>query len=274
MKASKPRNTAIDGRRLDEWLDHFHGYRVRVTRTRLEGWLQQFAATDRDTAARILDCVDYISQDDLTAACRALLARLPGWSVDPARRQGRWLFCPFSSSTGESGDTLLHTFRIANGLDRAPFRTLFASRAELLMRDPGPDDTVVFLDDIAGTGTQAADYWEDTLSELLPRRPRIILALVAALDKARTLIEEQTPFRVIESRALTSGDQLFSDDCREFDAMEKERILKYCRRADRRSPKGFGDCGLLVVFHHRCPNNSIPVLHSSSPRFPGLFPRY
>jgi len=40
------------------------------------------------------------------------------------------------------------------------------------------------------------------------------------------------------------------------------------------NPMGFGDCGLVVVFQHRPPNNTIPILHEDHSKWTGLFPRY
>jgi hypothetical protein len=43
--------------------------------------------------------------------------------------------------------------------------------------------------------------------------------------------------------------------------------------ASQRHPRGFGDCGLVIVLYHQCPNNSLAVLHASSGNWEPLFPR-
>ena len=76
---------------------------------------------------------------------------------------------------------------------------------------------------------------------------------------------------------LTEADEIFSTKCRHFSRREKHTILRYCRRADSASPRGFGDCGFVVVFAHNCPNNTIPILHARDPggrRWEGLFRRH
>ena len=55
---------------------------------------------------------------------------------------------------------------------------------------------------------------------------------------------------------------------------EKDALLEYCKRADRKYPRGYGDCGFVLVLAHKTPNNSIPVLHANNVRWKGLFPRY
>lgn len=73
---------------------------------------------------------------------------------------------------------------------------------------------------------------------------------------------------------LQPADNIFSPLCQHFAETEKTALLKYCRQADRSNPKGFGECGLLVVIAHRCPNNAIPVLHANHGDWQGLFPRH
>src|SRR5207249_4483001 len=143
----------------------------------------------------------------------------------------------------------------------------------LLREDLKADDTVVFVDDFAGTGDQAVEAWTEQLGELLPGRPRTFLVLVVAIQQAVHRIASGTPLRVKAFRQLESRHNLFAPRCRWFSAREKAATLTYCQRADAASPRGYGDCGVLVVFAHRCPDNTIPILHSSKPAFRGLFPR-
>jgi hypothetical protein len=72
---------------------------------------------------------------------------------------------------------------------------------------------------------------------------------------------------------LGGQDNTFSPACIHFSDDEKEAVFRYCKRANRQEPKGFCDCGLLIVFSHRCPSNSVPALHAANDRWQGLFPR-
>src|SRR5207245_1228910 len=81
----------------------------------------------------------------------------------------------------ESSDRMLHTFRAANGLNAERFDNLFIHKSELLRQNLGAADTVVFVDDFAGTGEQAVTAWKESLGELLPGRPRIFLVLAVAI---------------------------------------------------------------------------------------------
>lgn len=272
MRTPKSRGAPIDSTRLAGWARRFSGYRRPITEQAIDSWLGPFG-DQQDVGARLLDSVEYVSHDLIDGAFKAILPRLSGWSKGTAGRTGKWRFVAFSTSAGESGDSMLFRFRTANGMSAARYRELFIHKSELLREELGPDDTVVFVDDFAGTGRQACEAWASNLAELLPGNPRVVLLLVAASRTARKKIGSETLMRVESHRVLTTSDDLFHSSCSHFSGTEKRRILELCQLADPRKPKGFGDCGFVIVFAHRCPNNSIAILHASNRRWKGLFPR-
>ena len=273
MKAPQRRGASIDGVRMHAWMDDFTGYRVNVTEGRIDRWIEQFEVEHRDLAARILDSVDFVSRARVATAFRQVLVQIPGWDINPARRKGKWIFVPFTASAGESGDTMLHEFRIANRMGNKKFNNLFRYKSDLPGENLGPDDTVIFIDDFAGTGDQAIDHWERVLSELLPQRPTTYLVLVVASVGARKKINEKTDMVALANAELRNGDNIFHDSCGHFSKTDKRNLLVYCKKTKPDEPRGYGDSGLLIVFAHRCPNNTIPVLHESNARWEGLFRR-
>lgn len=271
----KPRavDTPIDAKRLKKWTDEFAGYRHSVTKTIIESWLDQFEDGDRDLAARILDSVDFYGQERIAAGFRSALQSLDGWDANPTRRRGRWRFAAFSGSAGESGDAMLHQFRLANNLNGKPHKEMFIHRSELTQQKLGPDDTVVLLDDLTATGNQVCDVWEEHFAELVAGAGRVYLIVVVAGKGARKKIKEETELQLVPTREFNLKDSLFHADCDCFSEVEKTRLLKYAKIADPKLPMGYGECGYLLVFQHRCPNNSVPILHESHSKWEGLFPR-
>ena len=272
MKAARPRNTPVSQQRINAWLASFIGYRHAVSEMGIQNWLRQFAGGDRDLAARLLDVVDFVPLGQLDAIFRQLLNGLPGWNADATLRQGRWAFSAFSSSAGESGDSMLHRFRLANGLGAKQHGPMFLHRSELLKAGFGPTDTVVFVDDFAGTGNQVVESWDDYFHEVVPDS-NLYLMLAGATSRAIQRIANSTPLIVTSGIQLDASDDIFDNACAQFSAAEKARVLHYCTTADRKVPRGYGDCGLVVVFAHNCPNNTIPIMHASNGRWTGLFPR-
>ena len=274
MRQSRPIGTPIDDARLQRWIEDFGGYRRNVTRARIAAWLGQFSEKDRDLAARLLDSVEFLSHAAVEEGLYGALNSLPGWNNNREARTGKWRFVAFSRSAGESGDKMLHSLRSAAQLGSAANDDLFVGKRDLLMEELTADDTVVFVDDFAGTGRQVATGWREVMEELLPGRPHIYLVLVAAYIDATNRIAAETPIELYTMTTLPEGDNVFSDACESFSADDKKRLLTYCRRASTSNPRGFGKCGLLLVLAHKTPNNSIPVLHATrNERWSGLFPR-
>lgn len=217
--------------------------------------------------------MEFISSEQISSAFREILSSLNGWNIDENLRIGKWRFIPFSGSAGESGDSMTHKFRHANGLGNKKYNELFVYRSDLLRENIAAEDNIVFIDDFSGTGRQVTENWS-LLQELLPEQPTTYLVLVAANNVARQKIIDETDLQVVSHYDFGESDNIFSLHCNHFSDEEKTNLLKYCRRADRRFPKGFGDCGMVLVFSHNSPNNSIPILHRNNERWEGLFRRY
>src|SRR5262249_30458790 len=121
---------------------------------------------------------------------------------------------------------------------------------------------------------QACGFWKGTYEELLPFGAEVLLVLVGSSERAEERIKSETGMRPVVGRRIGTSDSIFSDACTAFSDKEKASILKYCKRADPKHPKGHGDCGFVIVFAHKCPNNSLPILYARRRGWEGLFPRY
>lgn len=168
---------------------------------------------------------------------------------------------------------MLHQFRLANDLNHREFDPLFIGRSDLLRSELGRDDTVVFLDDFVGTGNQAVTAWQRMFQELTAPIGNVYLVTVGAFHIGSERIKRETRIQLLTHRSLGYRDNLFHADCNHFTTHEKNRILHYCKVASPDNPCGFGDCGLVIVLYHQCPNNSLAVLHATSQVWEPLFPR-
>ena len=273
MKQPRPSGTPIDVKRRSAWRNRFGSYRYGVTEAGINDWLDQFDDRDKDLAARLLDSVEFISAEQLHDAYRAILTKLPGWDQDESKRQGRFAFVSFASSAGESGDGMIHEFRLANGLNRNKFNELFIGKSDIVRARFGPSDTVVFIDDFVGTGNQGVTAWQSMFQELTAEVGNVYLATVAAYKPGADRVNAETRMQLLSHRMLNASDGLFNDACTHYSKSEKSSLLTYCRRAHRKQPLGWGDCGLVIVLYHQCPNNSLAALHASSDQWEPLFPR-
>lgn len=273
MRRPSTRGLEITPKRVAAWRLRFEGYRTLVTDERIRRWLKRFRESQRDTAARVLDCVRFIREVDIEKAFPATIITKLGWNKNTASGSGKWRFVAFSQSAGESGDTMLHKCRSALGLGAKRYDDLFINKRDLLAEGLGPDDTVVFVDDFAGTGNQVCEGWRTIMCELLPDEPQIHLVLVACSREAKERITRELGINVLAAAYLNDSDNVFSAKCLRFSRSEKAILLEYCTKASKNLPRGYGDCGFLVVLAHKTPNNSIPILHVKNRFWKGLFPR-
>lgn len=277
MNKPSPKNTAINTKRYNKWTRLFGSYRTTINRTVIEEWLNQFKKEHKDLAARLLDSVMFFELNSITSNFKAVLKSLNGWHQDEKYRSGRWFFVAMSGSAGESGDIMLREFRRANGLSHKMYNEHFITRSELVRKGLTHEDKVVLVDDFTATGDQVCEVWNDpevAFSELTSGAGSVYLVVLAATDIAIDKIQTETQLEVVPAHSLNEKDNLFSPHCKHFTKDEKVIVLEYCTKANAKKPKGFGECGLVVVFNHGCPNNSIPILHSNSKKWNALFPRH
>lgn len=151
---------------------------------------------------------------------------------------------------------------------------------------------IVIVDDMAGTGNTMADNAAEFLSAhrafLTERNAFVGIVLLVSTVEGETKIRARlrriqgvnVDLRVCEplrpdAIAFPEGLGFWKDN------HEKERAKALCRDlgalVSQRTPLGYGDQGLLIVFPENCPNNSLPILHGTSkgerPWKP-LFPRF
>lgn len=256
---------------IGAWYDRFRFYRHAPSREELAAWIRQFDSAHFALAATVLDQVILISDLEIQQGYRDALAALPGWSASDEHRAGRWAFIGLGGQA-ESGQAMLHMFREANGLTSDRHSRLFVTLTELPMLKLTARDTVVFVDDFSGTGDQFSKHW-GLYQELVSSEAKAYLLLAAATHVA---MERLTQLEDLQTRAeviLGPEANVFSPQNVVFDGTDQAALLSYCQRADKRNPKGWGNCGLLLVISRKTPNNSIPVLHANSRRWISIFPR-
>lgn len=257
---------------LVTWVERFAHYRKPPTHDDLLAWLGRFQPEHLSIAHRILENVIVINETQIHEGYRDGLNDLPGWSKKSDVREGRWYFVGVGGQ-GESGPAMLRMFREANGLASDVWANYFVSPTDLPGLALSAYDSVVFVDDFAGTGEQMTNYWP-IVEELIASEAKCYLLTSAMTSEAQEAISEKTEFVVRTSELLPPAANIFSSDCELFDAEEKDILDQYGKLADAKRPRGYGECGLCLVISHKTPNNSIPILHANHNRWIGPFPRY
>lgn len=136
---------------------------------------------------------------------------------------------------------------------------------------------IVFLDVFSGTGRQISEWWENMETLLLPwshRSVKLILGILTLNYKAAKTLKN-IPADTIYVSFLDITYNVLSNKSKIFMPSEKKLLKKYCKQT-KCSPEflyGMEECGLLVVFKHSCPNNSLPIVWYNSDRWKNIFLR-
>jgi hypothetical protein len=257
---------------FDSWIEQFKHYRAPPTRLDIENWIDQFKPEDSALAQRVLDHILVISDTDTLIGYRDALNDLPSWSINSNQRVGNWYFVG-CGVLGESGPQMSRLFREANRLNSPAHDACFVTFRELPRLKLTANDTVVFIDDIAGSGAQITKFWP-TIEELVASEADCRLVLTVLTERARDRIERDTDLIISCAKFLGPEYDLFDNRFVHFTADEKNTILSYCTKADGTHPKGWGDCGLLLSMSHKTPNNTIPIISAHNDNWAGILPRY
>ena len=195
----------------------------------------------------------------------------------------------------ESGTHLLYYFRQVNGLHS----NLFPHQHELLTGHMLDANTalvpglkrIVFIDDLCGSGRQSIKYSRTVLPDLKAIADRtdrsiecqylVLFGTEAGLAKARAASAFDVVGAVTELDAtyMTFGtvSRVFRQPPPHIDQEQSRRLaVGYGTELSKAAPLGFGDCQLLLAFHHNVPNNSLPILWWGEAQrgWKPAFPRY
>jgi hypothetical protein len=261
MRQPSPVGTRVDHARKKGWHDRFLHYRHPPSEGAIDAWVRQFKKKHKDVVARLLDSVEVVTRVQMELAFKTLMNNVPGWNRSKDKRLGQWRFVPYSFSSGESGDQMIACFRQAMSMKERYYNKMFVHPHQLPNERLSGEDSVVLVDDFAGSGNQASNSWNRLFKELVGGAGAVYLLVVAATVAAQQEIRANTNLQLLNHFNLSSADNFFSKDCPHFSENERNAISEYCIEHFPDEPFGYQGCGLLFVLQHDCPNNSIPLLH-------------
>ena len=204
---------------------------------------------------------------------------------------GRTLFLGVGNPS-ESGSHLLYYFRQENGLSKSRFdhtyriferkrlskwrllwnllfRRRDATLGTLVLRYPDID-RYVLLDDFCGSGEQGESYSHEIVEDIKRLKPSATVAYfvlfatsngIAALrsrtafDSVKCVFELDSSFRCFDAKS-----RYFVDPPAEISSITAESLCRqYGGQLVPSCPLGYGDCQLLIGFHHNTPDNTLPI---------------
>lgn len=164
------------------------------------------------------------------------------------------LFITSFGSEGKSGGKISYEFRHTNLIGGNKFKSSWE-----LSKLP-ENSTIVFVEDLIGTGTQSTEFILEKLNLVLNPSHEPYLLTICATDEGIEKVNTETNFQVINGITLNREEYyLYSDENRKFNQKTKGKLRLINDSLKVEGKKDY-DRGLLVTFYYSPPNNSMPFL--------------
>lgn len=163
--------------------------------------------------------------------------------------------CKFGS-VGKSGDLLMYEFSHTF----PQYRRRLIETWEIPALPEG--SSIVFVDDLVGSGKQSVDHINEKLNTLLGASFKAYLLCICATPQGKKHVEHNSDMKVIECLLLEEvRSQFLNESCEVFDKDEKKDLKEINRRLNSSDfASGYGNLGLLIAFYFTIPNNTLPFL--------------
>lgn len=171
----------------------------------------------------------------------------------------------------ESSAMLLYHFRTASGLPSS----LFANPHDLMSGSRKRIDRVIFVDDLCGSGKQAAAYGAKVIPQIRSALPGVTIeycslyatdrglgSLHPTFDRARTVALLDDSFKSLEP-----ASRYFPTRYPEVDRTFSRRVAQHFgTQLQPNAPFGYQDAQLLLGFFYNTPNGTLPILSHQGPK--------
>lgn len=144
-------------------------------------------------------------------------------------------------------------------------------------------DTLVFIEDFCGSGTQATEYYDKFVKAIKNEYTniRIIFHSLFATQTGYNVVKElgyddvKTVFLLDESfKCFSETSRFFKEDTDDLKNRCQILCTTHGENLYNSHPLGYKDGQLLIGFYHNTPNNTLPIFWSSSPNWRPIFKRY
>lgn len=271
-----------------------------IKEAQFDKWLSNLLTEeDQYLAARLLEnltfrseqmvgsAIDHILQCILPCELRRIGVSIPSVDefIDSLKRGGKShpvrfveVDDPKGEKPGKSGAVLMRELHRLGGVNTS----LTCLSTAIASQSIGVK-CLVFIDDMLGTGTQMESYSTAHNLKAISEKHHLIYCPLAAFESGLThLAKECSWLQVCPVEVFGESHRFFRSDAKQplIWAIDKTNTVAdvrahmegLCQRGSIRSPGAFA-LELLVGFHHATPNNTLPIMHVSSPTWHNLLTR-
>jgi len=253
FKAEEVRNVVVENWRIPQTVIPGE---YADTVNRIVRWFDNFAPTEYDDALVLLRNVRLQSVKDVDALIEAVGQEVRGLFRDDLRRV---VFCGLGNSGGSSGSQFLYLLRQKLSIPEGHFPLDYHR-----LRDGV--ESIVFVDDIIGSGEQARRFCDQHLRDVAATKYYCsLVAFRSGLESLRAHSGFKFVFaaKILEesARAFSAESRMFGDDTIRLRVMAMAH--RYGQALYPKGPLGYDDGQAMIVFPHNTPNNTLPIVWAS-----------
>ena len=225
------------------------------TSAQIAKWFENFLEAEKEVIAHLVPAMRVVTELEINSRIREISRDLVEFLGDDLKSA---CLLPLGLKLNDSGAKFIYGFdrQLSDGTRSVTFNGSVKEAAEQF-------DTLIFIDDLVGSGRQAIKAFKGEFEKL---DRRVIYAPIFAFEDGINEINAQASYdRIIVGETLYSDAKAFSDDSRLFPEAGlrselREICEKYGNRLYARGPLGYEDTQALISFPHNCPNNTLPVI--------------
>lgn len=223
---------------------------------RIIKWFDNFKPSELEYALMILLNLKYYSHSEIDELLNKMSGELNNLFKGDFSTVS---FFGLGNSAGESGNQFLYSLKQKLNLTGINFPKDFNNLHPTIK-------SIVFIDDIIGTGKQATDFSKTFLSNFTINKYYYSLM---AFESGLKRVKESSSFTdVFTTKVLRESEKAFSDSSELFPDAEIRNNIKsiassYGSILYPKGPLGYDDSQALIVFTHNTPNNTLPIIWAS-----------
>lgn len=225
------------------------------TATEITRWFGNFHEAEKEVIAHLVPAMQVVTEPQINLRIKEIsqdLNELLGSQLSSA------CLLPLGQKINDSGAKFIYGFdkQLSDGTKSVTFSGSVSEAADRF-------ETLIFVDDLVGSGGQAIKAFEEQFESL---NRRLIYAPIFAFEDGIAEIDARAGYdRIVVGEKLSSNAKAFSDDSTKFpDSALRSELKEICHkhgaRLYRRGPLGYEDTQALISFPHNCPNNTLPVI--------------
>ncbi|EOG7789433.1 phosphoribosyltransferase-like protein [Vibrio fluvialis] len=262
---------------VQKW-DLYKGQRIEMAHVR--AWLNQFQNNkEKKVAFKLLENISFYGEKvirEKLSVIHEAIRRKVVYSHKKSQKVRKDILISCFGTASKSGASILRMYASENKVTTHNIHNFDDIKRNI--ESNKEINAIVFIDDILATGNSIIEGIEKLklqCGEIIHERGIVVVigVICGMSDGYENILSQDFGFEIetvvcdifpTECKVFSETSEIFRE--REERQYAQSICTKYGAQLQKMHPLGYQDSQLLVVFKDNCPNNSLPVLWSSSSR--------